>query len=128
MSDVTIVQADRAEVIAKAIQQADDAFGYSFIMTALVDGVATHTLAMEGFDPVHFEDREGGYALIAERRNRLRADAVLAALKPFTDDLVEALRSAPIIGRGETYESFSGRQDYWLNGQYRTALNKAGAL
>jgi len=66
--------------ITDAIGKADTAFGYSFNLTRLVDGEETHTLTMPGHDRVDFDDRDEGYALIAERRNRARADAVLAAL------------------------------------------------
>lgn len=76
--------------IASAIGLADDAFGYSFNMTKLIDGVATHTLTMDGFEPVDFEDRDDGYRLIAERRNRLRAKAILEALKDPSVDMIEA--------------------------------------
>lgn len=73
--------ADVERVIAEAIGKADAAFGYSFNLTRLVDGEATHTLTMPGFDPVDFEDRDEGYALISERRNALRAAAIRAALQ-----------------------------------------------
>jgi len=66
--------------ITDAIGKADAAFGYSFNLTRLVDGEETHTLTMPGHDRVDFDDRDEGYALIAERRNRARADAVLTAL------------------------------------------------
>jgi len=87
------------EAIATAIRKADDAFGYSFDMVSLINGVATHRLTMDGFDPVDFEDledgldpvdfedRDDGYALIEERRNLLRADAILAALASHTGDM-----------------------------------------
>lgn len=65
--------------ITDAIGKADAAFGYSFNLTRLVDGEETHTLTMPGFS-VDLNDRDEGYALIAEHRNRARADAVLAAL------------------------------------------------
>jgi hypothetical protein len=71
--------------IADAIGRADDSFGYSYRMTSLVDGVETHTLFMDGYEPVAFEDREDGYGLIQERRNAVRADAVLDALSAAPD-------------------------------------------
>ena len=70
--------------ISTAITEADGAFGYSYRMTGLVNDVETHTLFMDGFEPVSFENRDDGDRLIAERRNRLRADAILAALSPQT--------------------------------------------
>ncbi len=84
------------QAITAAIGKADDAFGYSYRMTSLVDDVATHTLFMDGFEPVSFEDRDDGVRLIAERRNQLRADAVLAALatQPATSQEGEQLREA----------------------------------
>lgn len=80
--EVQITQADaiREKLIA-AIGKADDEFSYSFNLTKLVDGVATQTLTMPGFDPVEFEDREDGYQLIAERRNAARTDAILDVLR-----------------------------------------------
>lgn len=68
------------EMIAEAIEGADNSFSYSFNLTRLVDGVETHTLTMAGFDPVDFEDRGDGYRLISERRNALRAKAILATI------------------------------------------------
>lgn len=72
------------EEITKAIGEVDASFGYSFNMTRLVDGVATHTLTMDGYESVDFEDRDDGYRLIEERRNQLRADAILSLLRPAT--------------------------------------------
>lgn len=72
-------------VIAEAIGKADDSFGYSYRMTSLVDDVATYTLFMDGFEPVSFEDRDDGVRLIEQRRNAVRADAVLAALSAAPD-------------------------------------------
>lgn len=72
--------AEVERVIAQAIRTVDADFGYSFNLTRLVDGEATHTLRMAGFDPVEFEGRDEGYALIEERRNALRAAAILSAL------------------------------------------------
>lgn len=73
--------ADVERVIAEAISKADAGFGYSFNLTRLIDGEATHTLTMPGFDPVDFDDRDEGYALISERRNAMRAAAIRAALQ-----------------------------------------------
>jgi hypothetical protein len=36
----------------------------------------------------------------------------------------EALEAAPLIGATESAESFKARQDAWLNGQYRAALQE----
>lgn len=80
---------DVREALIEAITKADANFGCRFNMTKLVGGVATHTLFMEGFDPVDFEDREDGYRLIEERRNRARTDAILAALTPPDDAAIE---------------------------------------
>jgi hypothetical protein len=56
-------------------------------------------------------------------------DIVLAALRqPQTDALKiarEALEAAPLIGATESAESFKARQDAWLNGQYRAALDQS---
>lgn len=71
---------EEREAIANAIREADAAFSYSFNLTKLVDGVSTHTLRIAGREPIDFEDREDGYSVIEEHRNRVRADAVLAAL------------------------------------------------
>lgn len=98
MSDVTIVQADRAAA-AK--------FGRELRVLTIREAVE-----------IEAGENDTLHLVQAFARHRQTS----------TEDLVEALRRAPIIGRGETYESFSGRQDYWLNGQYRIALNKAGAL
>ena len=76
----------REEAITAAIAKADEDFGYRFNLTRLVDGEETHTLFMDGFEPVEFDDRDDGYRLIAERRNKARATAVLAALVPTTDE------------------------------------------
>jgi len=76
----------REEAITAAIAKADEDFGYRFNLTRLVDGEETHTLFMDGFEPVEFDDRDDGYRLIAERRNKARATAVLAALVPSTDE------------------------------------------
>ena len=53
MSEMT--QDAMRDAITAAIGKADDAFGYSYRMTSLVDDVATHTLFMDGFEPVSFE-------------------------------------------------------------------------
>jgi hypothetical protein len=37
----------------------------------------------------------------------------------------EALEAAPLIGATESAESFKARQDAWLNGQYRAALDQS---
>jgi hypothetical protein len=76
----------REEAITAAIAKADEDFRYSFNLTRLVDGEETHTLFMDGFEPVEFDDRDDGYRLIAERRNKARATAVLAALVPSPDE------------------------------------------
>jgi hypothetical protein len=39
--------------------------------------------------------------------------------------LREALEAAPLIGATESAESFKARQDAWLNGQYRAALDQS---
>ena len=47
--------------------------------------------------------------------------------QPETDALKiarEALEAAPLIGATESAESFKTRQDAWLNGPYRTALQE----
>ena len=41
------------------------------------------------------------------------------------DALREALEAAPLIGATESAESFKARQDAWLNGQYRAALDQS---
>jgi hypothetical protein len=115
------------EMITEAIGRADDAFGYSFNMTKLVDGVATHTLTMDGFEPIDFEDRDDGYRVIAERRNRSRADAVLAALRPTpaSEEVGEAERIATEIERIATIAvSDSGQRisSHWLLSEARALL------
>jgi hypothetical protein len=49
--------------------------------------------------------------------------------KPKPDPLVavvyEALEAAPLIGATESAKSFKARQDAWLNGQYRAALDQS---
>ena len=42
-----------------------------------------------------------------------------------SDVLREALEAAPLIGATESAESFKARQDAWLNGQYRAALDQS---
>jgi hypothetical protein len=70
------------KAVTAAIQEADAQLHYSFNLTRLVDGEETYTLCMPGFDPVDFHnDRDEGYALLTERRNRVRAQAVLAAMR-----------------------------------------------
>ncbi len=71
---------DVQNAIAEAIREADDSLRYSFNLTRLVDGVATHTLSMPGFDPLDFDDRDEGYAIIEQRRNQVRAAAILKTL------------------------------------------------
>jgi hypothetical protein len=41
-----------------------------------------------------------------------------------SDALREALEAAPLIGATESAEIFKARQDAWLNGQYRAALQE----
>lgn len=41
-----------------------------------------------------------------------------------SDALCDALEAAPLIGATESAESFKARQDAWLNGQYRAALQE----
>lgn len=69
------------EEIARAIQEADDAFGYNLRLTRLVDGESTYTLTMPGHEPVQVSEMDEGYAIIAERRNKCRADAIQNALE-----------------------------------------------
>lgn len=61
------------------------------------------------------------------RRDRYLKEAAAAidALRATQPDaaLREALRIAPIIGRGENPNAFRTRQDEWLNGPYRAALD-----
>ena len=38
------------------------------------------------------------------------------------EEMAEALRDAPIIGRNESPDAFRKRQDEWLNGKCRQAL------
>ena len=68
------------DAVTAAITETDADFSYSYRLTGLNDGVEEHTLFMQGFEPATFADRQDGYAVIAERRNRLRAEAVLTAL------------------------------------------------
>jgi hypothetical protein len=42
-----------------------------------------------------------------------------------SDALREALEAAPLIGATESAKSFKARQDAWLNGQYRAALDQS---
>ena len=92
------------EAISTAITKADDAFGYSYRMTGLFNDVETHTLFMDGFEPVSFENRDDGDRLIAERRNRLRADAIVAALSP---------QALPAPGEGEDCPGCTGDDPAW---------------
>jgi len=85
-----LVEAAVAEAITAAIGKADEDFGYRFNLTRMVDGEETHTLFMNGFEPVEFDDRDDGYRLIAERRNKARADAVLAAIRALPTPSQEA--------------------------------------
>jgi hypothetical protein len=68
------------EEITQAIARADAAFGYAYRMTKMDETGEEHTLFMDGFEPAVFEEREDGYPVIEQRRNTLRADAILAAL------------------------------------------------
>jgi hypothetical protein len=73
--------------IARAIEDADRAFGYSMKLTRLVDGEATYTLSIDSEDgPTEHPSAADCYDRIEEVKNRLRADAVLAALQPETPD------------------------------------------
>jgi hypothetical protein len=42
----------------------------------------------------------------------------------FKQKVSDALEAAPLIGATESAESFKARQDAWLNGQYRAALQE----
>lgn len=76
--------------LAALIQQADDGFGYSMEMVRLVDGVRTYRLKIEGQETVEITDGEDNdyeaqqvcYRLIAEAKNKVRADAIRCALFP----------------------------------------------
>lgn len=68
------------EALIAAVTRADASFGYSYLMTKMDDTGEEHTLFMDGFEPAVFEDRADGYPVIEQRRNALRADAILAAL------------------------------------------------
>lgn len=68
------------EAVAKAIGDADAAFGYSCNLTRLVDGIATYTLTMAGYEPAEFDSIDDAHLVIAERRNAARADAIPSTL------------------------------------------------
>jgi hypothetical protein len=51
---------------------------------------------------------------------------IIKRLQDASDALREALEAAPLIGATESAESFKARQDAWLNGQYRAALEARG--
>jgi len=68
------------EAVAKAIGDADGAFGYSCNLTRLVDGAATYTLTMPGYEPADFDSIDDAHLVITERRNAARADAILSTL------------------------------------------------
>jgi hypothetical protein len=54
------------------------------------------------------------------------ANAIEDTIQPTQSDaLREALEAAPLIGATESAESFKARQDAWLNGQYRAALEQS---
>jgi hypothetical protein len=100
----------------------------------LIDPQPTHTDALkiareritEWCDAVAVEWGQGSQTHNVARDGR---DIVLAALRqPQTDALKiarEALEAAPLIGATESAESFKARQDAWLNGQYRAALDQS---
>lgn len=90
---------EEREAIAQAIREADAAFGYSFNLTRLVDGIETHTLRISGQEPVDFDDREDGYRMIEEHRNRARADAVLVALDSVSTTKVDLAEERETIAR-----------------------------
>ena len=43
----------------------------------------------------------------------------------FKQEVSDALEAAPLIGATESAESFKARQDAWLHGQYRAALDQS---
>ncbi|WP_428968241.1 hypothetical protein ACQR50_10315 [Sphingomonas sp. Xoc002] len=100
------------EAVAKAIGDADAAFGYSCDRTRLVDGVATYTLTMSGHGPAEFDSIDDAHLVIAERRNAARADAILStlsadAIRQGEGSLRDEIRSE-IINTPETADFMAG--------------------
>lgn len=98
--------------LAALIQQADDGFGYSMEMVRLVDGVRTYRLKIEGQETVEITDGEDNdyeaqqvcYRLIAEAKNKVRADAIRCALFAFDS-------TRP--GSGQDAGQDAGREAVW---------------
>ena len=70
-----------------------------------------------------------GHGLAVEVEHIVDRLADLALRQPTQTDALrmarEALEAAPLIGATESAESFKARQDAWLNGQYRAALDQS---
>lgn len=63
-----------------------------------------------------------------ERNEFTKAIAAWQTRQPQTDALKmarEALEAAPLIGRTESVNDFMARQNAWLNGPYRAALEQS---
>ena len=117
--------ADKKEAMDRLIAQDAD----------LIDPQPTQTDALkiargritEWCDAVAVEWGQGSQTHNVARDGR---DIVLAALRqPQTDALKiarDALEAAPLIGRTENVNDFMARQNAWLNGPYRAALEAAG--
>ena len=71
------------------------------------------------------ELHENGHTIGEDLAEKLAEIAVKTVRQPTQSDaLREALEAAPLIGATESAESFKARQDAWLNGQYRAALQE----
>lgn len=67
-------------------------------------------------------DRIGGAGVIM---HSVVMDAQSDALAAENERLREALEAAPLIGRTESVYDFMERQEAWLNGPYRAALEQS---
>jgi hypothetical protein len=98
MTDVTQADLDRAEAHFD-IWYPDTAWGFD----ALAETLARHR--QHAYDQGYYD----GYTYLLEQHEALR----------------EALEAAPLIGRTESVNDFMARQNAWINGPYRAALEQS---
>lgn len=80
-SRVPPISPELVERIAAAISDADARFGFRCHLTRLIDGEATYTLTIAGCSPMEFPGHDEAMEYVGERKDRARAEAVIAALR-----------------------------------------------
>jgi hypothetical protein len=98
MTDVTQADLDAADAHFD-IWYPDTAWGFD----ALAETLARHR--QHAYDHGYYD----GYTYLLEQHEALR----------------EALEAAPLIGRTESVNDFMARQNAWINGPYRAALEQS---